>query len=69
VKNGNGTRVIMAALTAIGIVVGLVIGSMGTWIRAGERFVDRAQYERESQRIERKLDQLLKFHMDERRQP
>lgn len=65
-KNSNG-RMVMAVLTAIGILVGLVVGSMSTWISAGERFVDRQQYERDMERLEEKIDQLLQFHLEGRR--
>lgn len=61
-SNGNGK-----ILGAVALVVGLVVGSMGTWISAGERFVGRTQYERDVERLERKVDQLLQFHMEDRR--
>lgn len=67
-KNGNG-KTLTVVLSAVALIVGLVVGSMGTWISAGQRFVDRQQYERDLSRMEGKLDRLLQFHMQDRRRP
>ena len=63
-KNSSGNGRI---LTVVALVVGLVIGSMGTWISAGERFVGRQRYERDQGRLEKKVDQLLQFHLEDKR--
>jgi len=64
--NGNW-RLALAGISIILVVVGFVLGSMSSQIRAGERFVPKDQYEKDMARFERKVDQLLQFHMEDRR--
>ncbi len=58
--NGNWKGVLL-------VVVGLLLGSAATWIAASDRFVSTRQYERDRDEINRKLDLLLDFHLEDKR--
>ena len=62
-KNGNG-RTLTVVVAIITLLVGLALGSMRSQVSASEKFVNRQQYERDRDEINRKLDQLLQFHLE-----
>ena len=64
--NGNG-KILAAFIAAVTLVVGLALGSMRSQLSAQEKFVDRQQYARDVARLENKIDQLLQFHLEDKR--
>ena len=55
----------MAAVSIILVVVGFVLGSMSSQIRASDRFVSKDQYEGDIAELKQGIDRLLQFHMEE----
>ena len=63
--NGNWRLVLAAASVAL-VIVGFVLGSMTTQLRASDRFVPKDQYERDITELKGDVKQLLQFHMEDR---
>ena len=64
--NGN-MKFLMAGITIIVLVAGFVVGSMQSQLSNAEKFVPKAQYERDIGEIKDMLAELREFHMEARR--